>query len=49
MTIDDQLRMKNCNMILTGKLQKYQSYHQAELISISILLLNKYYHLIKNK
>ena len=30
-----RLEMKNCNMILIEKLQKYQPYHQAKLISIS--------------
>ena len=31
-----RLGMKNCNMILIEKLQKYQPYHQAKLISMSI-------------
>ena len=48
MTINDQIRDENCNMILTEKLLKYQFYHQAELISINILLVKKYYHLINN-
>ena len=38
MTIDDQLRIKNYNIILIEKLQKYQPYHQAKLISMNILL-----------
>ena len=44
-----RLKMKNCNMILIEKLQKYQSYQQAKLTSMNILLVKKYYHLIKNK
>ena len=28
--------MKNCNAILTEKLQKYQHYHQVKLISMNI-------------
>ena len=44
-----KLRMKNYNMILTEKLQKYQPYHQTKLISISILLVKKNSNLIKDK
>ena len=32
-----KLEMKNCSMILIEKLQKYLPYHQAKLISMSIL------------
>ena len=49
MTIDDQIRMKNRNMILIEKLQKYQLYNQTKLISMNILHVKKYYLLIKNK
>ena len=41
--------MKNYNTISIGKLQKYKLYHQAKLISMSTLLVNKYYLLIKDK
>ena len=34
---------------LIERLQKYLPYHQAKLISMNILLLKKYYLLIKNK
>ena len=44
-----RLDMKNYNMILTDKLQKYQPYHQAKLIAMNILLVKKYYHLINSK
>ena len=44
-----RFRMKNCNIILTDKLQKYHPYHQVKLISMNILHENKYDHLIKNK
>ena len=37
-----RLRMKNGNMILIEKLQKYQSYHQAKLATVNILLVKKY-------
>ena len=43
------LEMKNYNMILIERLQKNQPYDQAKLIRMSILLVNKYYHLIKSK
>ena len=41
-----RLEMKNYNTILTEKLPKYQLYHWAKLISMNILLVKKYYHLI---
>ena len=41
MTINDQIK--------DDHLQKYQPYHQAKLISMNILQVNKYYLLIKNK
>ena len=43
-----RLEMEKHNMILIEKLQEYQPDHQAQLISMSILLVRKYYHLIKN-
>ena len=33
--------MKNCNMILIERPQKYQLYHQAKLINMNILLGKK--------
>ena len=33
--------MKNCNMKLTMRLQKYQCYHQVKLINMNILQANK--------
>ena len=41
--------MKNYNTILIEKLQKYKLYHQTKLISMSTLLVKKYYLLIKDK
>ena len=35
--------MKNCNTILTEKLQKYQHYYQVKLINMNILQVKKYY------
>ena len=49
MTIDDQIKDEIYNMILIEKLQQYQLYHQAKLISMNILQVKKYYLLIKNK
>ena len=49
MTTNDQIKDETYNMILIEKLQKYQPYHQAKLISMNILQVKKYYHLIKNK
>ena len=44
-----RLKMKNYNMILIEKLQKYLPHQQAKLISLNILQVKKYYLLIKNK
>ena len=44
-----RLRMKNYNTILIEQLQKYKLYHQTKLISMSNLLVKKYYLLIKDK
>ena len=44
-----RLEKKNYKTILIEKLQKYQPYHQATLISTNILQAKKYYHLMKNK
>ena len=49
MTIEDQIRDENYNIILIERLQKYQLYHQVELISMNILLVKKYCHLINSK
>ena len=42
-----RLEMKNYNMILTEKQQKYQHYHQLKLININFLQVKIYCHLIK--
>ena len=44
-----RLKMKRYNMILIDKLQKYQPYHQAKLISMNMLQVKKYYLLTENK
>ena len=49
MIIDDKIRDENYNTVLTKKQLKYQPYHQEKLINMNILLVKKYYHLIKNK
>ena len=49
MTIDDHIEDENYNMILIEKLEIYQPYHQAKIISMNILLVKKYCHLIKSK
>ena len=55
MTLEDQIitidqkDQKNYNMILIERLQKYQLYHQGKLISMNILLVKRYYHLINSK
>ena len=44
-----KLKMKNYNMILIEKHQKYLLYHQAKLISMNISLVKKYCPRINNK
>ena len=39
--------MKNYNMILREKQQKYQHYNQVKLVNRIILQVKKYCHLIK--
>ena len=48
MTTDDKTRDKNCNMMLTGKQQKYEHYHLEKLINMNILYGKKYCLLIKD-
>ena len=44
-----KLEMKNYNMILTEKQQKYQHYHLEKFIIMNILQVKKYYLLIEDK
>ena len=44
-----RLEMENCDMILTEKKQKYQHYHLEKLINMKILMVKKYFLLIKDK
>ena len=44
-----RLEMKDYNMILTEKQQKYQHYHQVKVIKVNILQVKKYCLLIKDK
>ena len=44
-----RLEMKNYNMILPEKQEKYQHYHQVKLINMNILQVKKNYLLIKVK
>ena len=49
MTIDDKIRDKNCNMILTLRPQKYQHHYQGKLINMNILRVKKYCLLVRVK
>ena len=44
-----KLEMKNYNMILIERLQKYQVYHPVESMSMNILLVKKYCLRINSK
>ena len=43
------LEIKNCNVILIEKQQKYQHYHLEQLINMNILQVKKYCLLIKEE
>ena len=47
MTIDDVIKEEKYNTILTKKQQKYQHYHQVNLINMNILQVKKYHPLVK--
>ena len=47
MTIHDLIRVKNYNMIITEKQQKYQHYNQAKLINTNTLQVKRYYLALK--
>ena len=42
-----RLKMKNYNVQLTKKQQKYQDYYQVKLRNMNILQVKRYWHLIK--
>ena len=44
-----RLRMKKYSMKLIEMLQKYQHYHQAKLINMTILMAKKFVFKIKSK
>ena len=43
------LEIKNCDVILIEKHQKYQHYHLEQLINMNILQVKKYCLLIKEE
>ena len=47
MKIMIRLEAKNYDAILKEKLQKYQHYHEAELLNMNIMQVRKYCFLIK--
>ena len=49
MTIEDQIKDENYNMILIERQQKYHLYHQAKLLNMNTLLVKKYCHRINDK
>ena len=44
-----RLKIKNCNIIFTEKLQKHQHYHQAKLTNRNILHVKNDYPFIKEE
>ena len=44
-----RLEMKNCNLILTEKQEKYQHYDLEKLRNMKILQVKKYYPHIKEE
>ena len=49
MTIEDQIRDEKLQYDINREAAKYQLYHQVKLISMSILMVKEYYHLINSK
>ena len=50
MTIEDQIKDEKLQYDINREAAlSYQLYHQAKLISMNILLVKRYYHLINNK
>ena len=49
MTIKDQIRDEKLQYDINRKAAKYQLYHQVKLISMNILLVKIYCHLINSK
>ena len=49
MTIDDQIDDEKLQYDINRETAKYQPYLRAKLTSTNILLVKKYYHLIKDK
>ena len=49
MTIEDQIRDEKLQYDINRQAEKYQFYYQVKLISMNILLVKKYCHLINNK
>ena len=49
MTIEDQIKDEKLQYDINKRQQKYRLYHQAKLISMNILQVKRYYHLINNK
>ena len=48
MTVEIRIEMKNYNIILIERLQKYQLYHQAKSTNMNILLVKKYCHILNS-
>ena len=44
-----RLEIKNSNMALIERQQKYQHYHLKKFINMNILQMRKCYHLIKEE
>ena len=50
MTIDDEIRDEKIQFDINRETaRKYSPYHRVKMISTNILLVKKYYHLIKGK
>ena len=49
MTIDDQIEDEKLQYDINTEASKYQPYHQIQLTSMNVLLVKKYYLLMKSK
>ena len=49
MAIEYQIKDGNLQYGINREAAKYQFYHQVKLISMNVLLVKRYYHLVNNK
>ena len=49
MAVNDKMKDEKMEYDIEKKMHKYMQYHQVKLINVNLLLVNKYYLLIKEE